>query len=250
MQKGLGGRLRPVVGLLLGLRGVVVRHRQVEQPSGVFDQVVELLGRKAGGVQQHAQLALIRLVRALDATPWARVVRGELGDGHALCFGELLGAGGEHIRAQVELQTLSAAERRGEAVGSAQGHLLGQGRLRLVLEGVGRDGSARAEVCDHVDVRVPLSGGPDRPHVVEVEHLARVGGLAVVVVRERRHPRGDGVDLQARGARELRRRELDVDRRALHHLVLHHLLQLGIARVAVQFVREAIRVELVMHVPM
>ena len=102
----------------------------------------------------------------------------------------------------------------------------------------------------YIYVRVPLSGGANRPHVVKAEHLARVGGLTVGFGRERRHPGGDGVDLQTHGARELRQRELDVDRCVLDHLVLQHLLQLGIARVAVQLVHEAVRVELVMHVAM
>jgi hypothetical protein len=56
----------------------------------------------------------------------------------------------------VELQTLSGAERRGGAVGPSQTHLLGKCRLALVLEGVGRDISARAEVGYHVHIRVRL----------------------------------------------------------------------------------------------
>ncbi len=67
-------------------------------------------------------------------------------------FGEIFGAGRENIRAHVELLTLSAAKRGGGAVGPSQTHLLGKCGLGLVLEGVGRDGSTRAEIGDRVDV--------------------------------------------------------------------------------------------------
>jgi hypothetical protein len=82
---------------------------------------------------------------------------------------------------------------------------------------------------------------------VEAEHLARVRGLAVGG-GQRRHLGGEGVYLQARGARERRRRELDVDRGALDHLVLRHLLQLRIARVPIQLMQEVVLIERVMHV--
>jgi hypothetical protein len=82
---------------MIGLHRFVIGHGQVEY------QVVELLRREAGAMQQHAQLPLERLVRALDAAGWARAPRGEIGGGHPLRFGEPLGVGCEHIRGQVEL---------------------------------------------------------------------------------------------------------------------------------------------------
>jgi hypothetical protein len=133
-------------------------------------------------------------------------------------------------------------------VGPSQTHLVCKCRLGIVLEGVGRDGTTRAEVGGHVDVR-PLSVGSDRAQVVEAEHLTRVLGLAMSGGR-RRHLGCYGIDLQARGAGYRRRWELHVDRGALDYLVMQHILQLGIAGVAVQLVHQAVLVELVMHLAM
>ncbi len=83
--------------------------------------------------------------------------------------GAPLGADCEHIRSDVEIQTLSTAEGRCGRLGSSLNYLLDKCRLGRVLEGVGRDGSARAEVGYHVHIRVVM--------VLTCRHAAQGSGF-------------------------------------------------------------------------